>query len=506
MDEDKNAPATPQPIYETIFESEPGTSQPTTPPNEVPSQPPIASEPEIVPEEIGEEATPETFKPPLINLDDAGEGASNKTRFIIIGAALFFFVLIFFGLFLLVRGLGGAPVKKVSLEYWGLWEDKAIMDPIIKEYERQNKGVTIHYDKKDPHSYREKLLTRSKEGNGPDIFRFHNTWLPTIKDVLAPLPKTIMSNSEYESTFYPVTKKDLKVGDTYFGIPLEIDGLVLLYNDDLFKTAGIQVAPKTWNDILNYSAKITVAGPSGIVTSGIALGTAENINHFSEILGWMMLQAGAKLSDLSSSEAVDILSSYERFAQAPDPRWDENMPNSTTAFIQGKVGMIIVPSWEILPIKTVAPDLNFKVAPLPVVPGNKQISLADYWVEGVSRYQKPENQQAAWKFLRYLSQKDTMVKMYELATKTRIFGEPYSRVDLASKLAQDKYIGPVIMQANVMQSLPVMSRTYDNGLNDAIVGYLKNAVNDTVKGVSAQEAFDTAGKGITEVFNRFDIK
>lgn len=518
MDPKKSGDVVFETIPEPVGQSPLGGAQPITEEidlsavDETPSAPSTSSNP--VDTEVAAPPTPVTQVPdPIItnfDLEDPHEG-SNKTKIFLIIGAIVFFLILFFIIFKVFTSFFGSSSsstssKDVTLTYWGLWEDKATIEPLIAEYKKKNPTVTIKYEKKDPQSYREKLLARSKDGNGPDIFRFHNTWLPTIKDVVAPIPSSIMSATEYESTFYPITKTDLKVGDQYFGIPLEIDGLVLLYNTDLFKQAGIAVGPKGWDDITSYSSKLTVVGPSGIVTSGIALGTAENIEHFSEILGLMLLQNGASINDLTSPEAVEMLSVYRRLAQLPDARWDENMPNSISAFIQGKVAMIFAPSWQILTIKKAAPNLNFKVTTFPVVPGEKQISLANYWVEGVSKYKPATNQTEAWKFLKFLSQKESLTKMYENASKTRLFGEPYSRVDMRPLLEQDPYLGPVVQQAAFMQSMPVVSRTYDNGINDTIVQYLKNAVNDAGKGVADDEAFGTANQGIQTVLKRFNSK
>ena len=65
---------------------------------------------------------------------------------------------------------------------------------------------------------------------------------------LAPVPKSIFSDDEYAATFYPVALSDLSRGGNYYGIPLEIDGLLLFYNDRgspenynilIFKKGGI---------------------------------------------------------------------------------------------------------------------------------------------------------------------------------------------------------------------------------------------------------------------------
>jgi multiple sugar transport system substrate-binding protein len=181
------------------------------------------------------------------------------------------------------------------------------------------------------------------------------------------------------------------------------------------------------------------------------------------------------------------------------------MPNSITAFIQEKVAMIIAPSWEILAIKQANQEIKLKVVPVPYVPGTNPVSLASYWVEGVSK--KSKNQEESWKFLRFLVEKENLTKLYEAESKVRLFGEPYSRVDLGGLIIQNEYIGAVIKQAQTKDgyvSMPVITKTYDNGLNDSIVTYLENAINATIQGVSYEEAMTTAKQGIDKVVERFN--
>ena len=433
---------------------------------------------------------------------------SRQNIFIIAGAVVF---LIFLLIIIKAIFFGKPKNKAVSLIYWGLWEEKEVMEPLIKAYQQKYPNVKINYQKMDPLSYREKLVSRSKAEGGnqgavekPDIFRFHNTWLPEIKDIVSPLPPTIMSGEEFDKTFYPVHKKDLKVGNYYYGLPLEIDGLVLVYNQGLFKKAGISTAPSTWDDITQIVPKLTVKDRSGkLITSGLAMGTASNVDHFSDIFGLLLLQNGGALNKLNQEEASGALEIYRKFSEPPQGYWTEEMVNSTTAFIQEKVAIIIVPSWEIISIKAANPDIDMKVVPIPVVPGTSLISVSSYWVEGVSRFSN--NQIEAWKFLKFLTEKENMTKLYEIESKIRPFGEPYSRVDLAPLLAQDSYLSAIIKEANNLTSLPLISRTADNGLNDEIIKYLENAINSTILGVSYKEALTTAKSGIDQVFTKYNI-
>lgn len=462
--------------------------------------------------EVVIENTPEELVPQPLTTEEEGISSppppvyfeENKNKYLFLGLGAIIFIFLFF-LIISIFGRGKKSSKKVHLVYWGLWEEKEIFMPLIEKYQKENPQVTVEYIKMDPHEYREKILERSEKGKGPDIFRYHNTWVSSLKRVLAPLPKEIMKDEEYEKTFYPIVKKDLKIGKYYYGIPLEIDCLVLVYNDTLFKNVGIEKPPTNWEEVIDYAIKLTTKDANGqIITGGIALGTASNVEHFSDVLGTMFLQNGVDFKNIYSEEGASALAAFRKFAEPPNNVWDETMPNSIAAFIQEKVAMIIVPSWEILVIKQANPELKLKVSNFPIVPGGKPISLASYWVEGVSVHSK--NQIEAWRFLKFLVSKENLTKLYENQAKTRLFGEPYSRVDLASLLIQNEYIGPVIAQANHLESLPVVSRTFDNGINDEIIKYLENAVNSTINGVSYKEALEPVQKGIDQVFKKYEIE
>ena len=474
---DENQPINDRPVFETV---------------PVEDTPPV----EEIPAEIN---TPE---PTSFNAPSSTYQENKNQYFLIIGGAVIFFFVI---IFVIKSVFFGKTVKKpINLIYWGLWEENEIFSPLINQYQQLNPNVKITYQKMDQQDYRDKLIARSKNQQGPDIFRYHNTWLPEIKEVVSSIPPSVMSNSEFEKTFYPVQQKDLKVGNYYYGIPLEIDGLVLFYNNNMFKKAGISIVPTTWDDITEIVPKLTVKDATGkLITSGIAIGTTSNIEHFSDIFGLLLMQNGGSLSKIDQSEGAGALEIYRKFAESPQNYWSDEMPNSITAFIQEKVAMIIAPSWEAIQIKNANPDIDMKIVPVPSVPGTSPLSLASYWVEGVSRYST--NQIEAWKFLKYLVEKENLTKLYELESKVRPFGEPYSRVDLANLLIQNQYIGAVISSASNYVSIPIISRTFDNGLNDNIIQYIENAVNSTIQGVSYSEALKAAKKGIDQIFVKYNI-
>lgn len=422
-------------------------------------------------------------------------------RFLLIFSILFALVLLFFAVRFVASRIAGG--KEVTITYWGLWENDAIVRGVIADFEAAHPKIKVQYLRQAPRQYRERLQSAISRNEGPDVFRFHNTWVPMLVRDLATVPEEIMTAAEFSSTFYPVAAADLVAGSTIYGIPLMIDGLGLYYNEDLFATAGV-TPPTTWNDVLNLVPKLTVRNESGIVTSAIALGTTGNVEHFSDILGTMIMQNGAKLPDLTSQQAQETLIFYRKFADPSDPvyTWNETLDNSISAFANGRVAMILAPSWRAFDVKQINPNIRFRIVPIPQLPGNT-VTWASYWVEGVSAQSQYQTQ--AWEFVSFLTNSESATKLYTEASKTRLFGEPYARVDLAESLSGDTIVGAFIQQAKTAKSFPLSSRTFDNGINDKLIKYLEDAVNAVAAGTAPLAALETANNGFRQVLSTYGL-
>jgi multiple sugar transport system substrate-binding protein len=436
------------------------------------------------------------------------QGATNPwPKRIIILVILFLF---FIGAIVLGRTFlasVSAP-KEVTLTYWGLWENDGIIKPLIAEFEAKNQNIKVQYSKQSHRQYRERLQAAIERGDGPDIFRFHNTWVPMLKNQLSPVPDTVMTAGQFKELYYTVAANDLIGGQVVYGIPLMIEGLGLYYNEDLFAAAGITAPPTTWEELLALVPKIAKPEGTGFAVSAIALGTTGNIENFSDILATMFMQNGANIALPKGKEAEETLAFYHKFANPTDPvyTWNETMDNSMYAFANGKVAMILAPSWRAFDIielsKQVNPTLKFKFAPIPQLPGNT-VSWASYWAEGIS--EKSMYKKQAAEFLKFITSRESMSKLYMEESKVRLFGEPYARKDMASLLSNDPYAGPYILQAKDARSFPLSSRTFDNGLNDRMMKYLENAVNALTAGSSPQQELDTVASGFSQVLSSYGL-
>lgn len=403
-------------------------------------------------------------------------------------------------------GKQALPPKEVTLTYWGLWEDSTSLQGLISEYEASHPGVKINYIKQAKDDYRERLVS-SLARSTPDIFRYHNTWVPTLSTSLSSLPPEIMSPEEFQNTFYPVASQDLRRGTDIVGMPLMFDGLGLYINEEIFEKAG-KSPPSDWNQLKSLAQELTVKNEQKqIEQAGVALGRTDNVDHWEDILGLMMLQNGVDMSRPTGTQAEDALSFFTLFAKN-GLVWDETLPPSTQAFAGGKLAMYFGPSWRAFEIKQLNPNLRFKVVPVPQLPKNQpgeaDITRASYWAEGVSN--KSENQKAAWEFLKFLSQKESLQKMYEQAAKTRVFGEIYPRPDMAQLLENDPLVGAYVRGAKTSRSWYLASRTFDGptGINSRLSAYFADAINGMVNGnKTAADVLPTVASGVAQVLSEY---
>lgn len=426
---------------------------------------------------------------------------------LIVGAVFLVLVIVL----VVIKLVGGFDKGKSSgtITWWGLWEDASVVEPLISSYEASHPGIDITYINQSKEDYRERLSNSLGKGNGPDIFTFHNTWVPMFKSELDALPSSVMTAADYSKNFYPVITWDLSYGNSIVGIPLGYDALTLYINQDIFDKAG-KTPPTTWDELRSLAKELTIKDEKGtVIQSGIALGRTENVDHWQEILALLMIQSGVDLGSPTGKNAEDALTFFTLFSSV-DGVWNITLPTSTQAFAGGKLAMYIGPSWRAFNIQEQNPSLRFKTVPIPqlpkTTPGEVDITYATYWAQGV--WSKSSNKSAAWDFLNYLSSSDSLQKLYKNESSIRDFGEPYPRVDMASLLTDHPIVGSIITQAPGARSWYLASRTFDGptGINSLMSNYFADAINALVEGdKTTTEALETVSAGVTQVLNQYGV-
>ena len=458
--------------------------------------------------------------------EGAAEKAKGKKKWWIFGGIGLAVVAMVAGVVMLTKK-EGVTGKEVTINYWGLWEEESVMGAVIADFEAKYPKIKVNYVKNSHDNYRTRLagrLTKDAEATEvPDIYRIHASWLPMFMDNLAVVPDETSTKIGLENDFYDVYKRDLKIDGGFRAIPLMYDGLALFYNKKLLSAGGIEL-PRTWWDLESAAGKLTVTNEEGqIRVAGAALGMTENVDHWSDIVGLMMKQNGVDLtvdSEANSQKIANVLSFYTLFANKTKC-WQGYLPNSTQLFASGNLAFYFGPSWRVFNIGEMNPSLDYGVARVPQLPtlteagpedmenlGNESltnISWSSYWVEGVNN--KSDKKSEAFLFLEFLTRKENLAKMYESGSQIRAFGEISPRKSMIEEMRANTKVAPFVEGADMAFSGWTNSRTFDDGLNDRMNQYFKDAINSMVlQGNSVEGAMPALRSGIGQIVNQYGLK
>lgn len=365
----------------------------------------------------------------------------------------------------------------IELEFWGIDKPEAFQG-LINDYQANNSGITINYIQVNPDNYEEKLIDALASRRGPDVLMIKHNWLPKHFEKLYPIPAANLSVKELREAFADVAADDMVYQGKIWGLPLWIDTLALFYNKDIFNSSGIALPPTTWQEFQNLSRSLTEKNINGeIQRAGAAIGTSSNIDNSADILSLLMIQAGSSITDTNGVGAFNdelgkqAVTFYTSFANPASLYycWNNSLPESFSAFSQGKVAMVLGYNSDKAKIESKNPYLNYGVALMPQSAKNPDVvkNYADYWALTVSA--TSQNPTLAWNFIFYLVNSQQAQRYLTVTQKA-----PASRI-LIKEMQKDEKIGVF-----AKQSLSAKTWLQNNPENSSVV--FKNMVESIVRG------------------------
>lgn len=377
-------------------------------------------------------------------------------------------------------------VPSTAITVWGLYERKDIMQTVIDKFTESNPKVVVTYDDRSvltPVEYKERAFERAVDTTGPHVILVHNSWIPRMisNSLLDPVPSTLFDTTSYTQTFYPVAADSAMVSGTAYGLPAYYDGLVLVYNKDHFEEIGQELAPTAWEEFRKLALDLTIREEGNLTRGGAAIGTSNNILHFSDILGLMWSQAGVALPNAVDGKAAqDATTFYTNFVKE-DQVWSEAMPEATTAFVEGKTSMIFVPSWQILRILENVEDVSsVGVAPVPQAISTRPANWGSFWVYVVPKNRTDEEKEAAWQYVNYVTGEEATRNLFSENSKIRQFGTPFARASMQSELTTDPYLASIIASASTAKSAEIAAASGNNRQETALRTAISKILAETL--------------------------
>lgn len=310
-------------------------------------------------------------------------------------------------LFATYRGGSNQVIEPVTI--WGFYPETTFRQILVDAGTDEATGFVdlnyITYVQKNPDTFDRDFVEALATGTGPGlIFVDHDTIFRNWNKLI-PVSYTTYSERIFQETY----TQGAGVTRTLEGIrsfPVIADPLVLYWNQDIFTSAGIAQAPKTWTELLGIVPELSLTDDLGTVfRSGIAFGEYDNITHAKDILTTLILQSGNPIVETTEEVFDDgsVVISYDSvldrqnvnqiiqptenalkfYAQYSNPSrdlysWNRALDNDQDLFLQGDVAMYVGKASEYDLMRRRNPNLNFDVAPLPQRSGSNKVTVADY--------------------------------------------------------------------------------------------------------------------------------
>ena len=149
-----------------------------------------------------------------------------------------------------------------------------IVDTLAADFEKEHPGIKIKPVYAG--SYQDtitKVLTAAKGGDAPHMAVMLSTDMYTLIDegVVVPFDELVKTPADRASmsSFYPGFMKNSQTGGKTWGIPFQRSTIVMYWNKELFKQAGLDPnrPPQNWAELVEYGKKLTQRDAAGKVST-----------------------------------------------------------------------------------------------------------------------------------------------------------------------------------------------------------------------------------------------
>ncbi len=289
-----------------------------------------------------------------------------------------------------------------------------IVDGLAADFEKENPGIKLRPIYSG--SYQEsitKALTAVKSGEPPVTSILLSTDMFTLIDEEAILPfDELIKTPEDQAwlkSFYPAFMENSQTGGKTWGIPFQRSTIVLYYNKEMFKDAGLDPGrpPATWKEQVDYAQKLTKRDASGKVTQwGIQIPSSGFPYWLFQALA---IENGVNLMNAAGTETyydrpevigalqywVDLVTKYK-----VHPEGIVEWGTTPKDFFERKVAMMWTTTGNLTNVRTNA-KFNFGVAMLPA--GKQRGSPTGGGNFYLFKKSTPAQQQAALRFIKWIT-------------------------------------------------------------------------------------------------------
>ena len=350
-------------------------------------------------------------------------------------------------------GKTARPNATVTLEFWNGFTgpDRPALEAIVKRFNATHDDIQIKMSIMPWDVFYEKLLPSFAANKGPAIVGMASEQMPQYADrgVFAPIGDVYKQGLNKNTLVKSAVAAGLWEGK-YYAVPMNFTTLLLYWNKDMFRKAGLpNRAPRNWTEWANWAKKLTIDRNNDGKPEQYGYAIADHAT----IPMWPILIWGAggdlvskdkeesRLDDPATIRAVEFWSNL--IIKNKISPIGLSGADADNLFLSKKAAMEVVGPWMTTGFKKAG--INFGLAMVPKGP-KRQVTLGTSVVYAISARLSDDEKKAAYEWLKFWHSKQSQV------TWAVGSGFPPTRTDIsAAQLKKNPYVSQFAKHAGKSQ-------------------------------------------------------
>ena len=325
----------------------------------------------------------------------------------------------------------GGSSSSVTVTFWHGYnpdETKVFNEKVVTAFQQSHPNIKIDAQAVPYDAFHKKLLTAIAGGQAPDLIRADIIWVPEFADLgaLVPLDTAMSDFGTLSGKVFPGPLSTNQFKGHYYGLPLDTNTRVLIWNKAMYQAAGISGPPKTVDEFSADVAKLS----NGKDKFGYAEGGTGGWNF----LPWLWT-FGGNVTDANVTKASGYLNGpdsvaalqwfaklYQTKQQGPSVLGAD--PHTDVGYAKDVYGNILDGPWMVPIFKGQYPN---KTLDLATVPAGKGGSSSVVGGEDIVLFKQSQHKAEATEFMRFMLSKQTQVTMGnigQMPVLTELAGSP----------------------------------------------------------------------------------
>jgi ABC-type glycerol-3-phosphate transport system substrate-binding protein len=420
------------------------------------------------------------------------------------------------GLLMLSAAAQGNP-EPVTITLWHHWggSREPLMVEQLAAFEEAYPWITVENSLRPQEGRLEALTAAIAANEPPDVVMFQRQEIPSfvLQNALTPLDPYLEASGVSTDIFYPSELASVQFDGNIWGLPQPTGGgqQLLWYNVDLFESAGLDPdqPPQTWDELRAAAEALTVIQDGFLEQLGVdVLTPGGNLPNF---FIWLYANGGSWISDdlrtvqFDSPEGLETLQFMLEMVELSGGV--EELTAFTAAhteaanapWYQGRAAMEADGVFQYAITREYAPEMNFRVAPLPYGPSGSPDARGA--ASGGWSYVIPANsdaKDAAWLLVEWLTtEMDGQGACWFLEQQDR----PSPMIDCTERIASvtsNTLFQDITAAASLDQS--VLATPIQPQINDAVLRMVESVLYGSA---TPEEALATAAGEAQTLLDEF---